>query len=223
MKLTDGLFYQVFESIGKTEYPDIKRERMIIDIGAALLADQPERFDVILSLNLYADILSDIAAQVTGSVGLGGSANIGEHIAMFEAVHGSAPDIAGKGIANPSGLLLGAVQMLVHVGQPEVAARINNAWLKTLEDGIHTGDIFKEATSKRRVGTSDFTAAVIERLGQVPTKLKPVEFSAAADHAETTGASNASATVARWQAPPQQKLLTGVDIFVDWPGQGECS
>jgi len=100
MKLTDGLFHQVFDEI-KAEYPEIATEHMIIDIGAARLATQPERFDVIVTTNLYGDIISDIAAEMTGSVGLAGSANIGEHVAMFEAIHGSAPDIAGKGLANP--------------------------------------------------------------------------------------------------------------------------
>lgn len=104
MKITDGLFHQIFNEIG-AEYPELHKEHMIVDIGAARLAEMPERFDVILAPNLYGDILSDIAAEVAGSVGLAGSANVGDDCAMFEAVHGSAPDIAGKGIANPSGLL----------------------------------------------------------------------------------------------------------------------
>ncbi|RME96249.1 MAG: NADP-dependent isocitrate dehydrogenase, partial [Bacteroidetes bacterium] len=141
MKQTDGLFHRVFDEVA-AEYPDLEAEHYIIDIGSALLADRPERFDVVVTLNLYGDILSDIAAQIGGSVGLGGSANIGENFAMFEAIHGSAPDIAGQGIANPSGLLAAACQMLVHIGQPQVAATIQNAWLRTLEDGIHTADLF---------------------------------------------------------------------------------
>ncbi len=100
---------------------------MIIDIGSAMIADRPHQMDVVVTLNLYGDIISDIASQITGSVGLGGSANIGDGFAMFEAIHGSAPDIAGRGIANPSGLLNGAILMLVHVGQPEVAEKIENA------------------------------------------------------------------------------------------------
>ena len=129
MKLTDGLFHTTFDEVAK-EYPDIENESYIVDIGAARLADTPERFDVVLLPNLYGDILSDVAAQITGSVGLGGSANIGDNFAMFEAIHGSAPDIAGQGIANPSGLILGAIQMLVYIGQPEVAENIHNAWFK---------------------------------------------------------------------------------------------
>jgi isocitrate dehydrogenase len=212
MKLTDGLFYKVFEEIGKAEYPEITRDRIIVDIGAAMLADQPERFDVMVMPNLYGDVLSDIAAQVAGSVGLGGSANIGEHIAMFEAIHGSAPDIAGKDIANPSGLLLGAVQMLMHINHPSTAETVYNAWLRTLEDGIHTGDIYREGRSSRKVGTKDFTAAIIDRLGS-----KPRVLSAASFHNTPPRERARELEAKRWVAPPQEKVLTGVDVFLDWP------
>ena len=213
MKLTDGLFAQVFEDIGKKEYPDIKRDRMIVDICAALLADQPERFDVMVMPNLYGDILSDIAAQVTGSVGLGGSGNIGTHIAMFEAIHGSAPDIAGKDMANPSGLILGAVQMLTHIEHPVTSALIHNAWLRTIEDGVHTVDIFKAGTSKKKVGTREFAREVIARLGANPQKLQSISLDAvprarARDLVERE----------KWMPPPQEKLLHGVDIFLEWRG-----
>ena len=175
MKLTDGMFYQVFQEVGK-EYPDITQERMIIDIGSAKIAADPCRFDVVLAPNLYGDIISDIAAEVTGSVGLAGSSNIGLGGAMFEAIHGSAPDIAGKGIANPSGLLLGAVMMLVHIGQSDVAETIHNAWLKTIEDGIHTGDIYRDGVSKKKVGTTEFGDAVVARLGQKPDSMASVHY-----------------------------------------------
>lgn len=168
MKMSDGLFHKVFDEIG-AEYPDIEQNHMIIDIGTAKVASAPELFDVIVLPNLYGDIISDVAAEITGSVGLGGSSNIGADFGMFEAVHGSAPDIAGKGIANPSGLLLGAVMMLVHIGQGDVATKIHNAWKKTIEDGIHTGEIFREGVSKKKVGTVEFTQAVIDRLGQKPS------------------------------------------------------
>ena len=141
MKQTDGLFHQVFDELA-TEYPEIENEHWIIDIGAAKMSDTPEDFDVIVTLNLYGDVISDIAAQIAGSVGLAGSANIGEECAMFEAIHGSAPRRAGQNVANPSGLLQGAVMMLNHIGQNEVASKVQNAWLKTLEDGIHTYDIY---------------------------------------------------------------------------------
>src|SRR5947209_7387960 len=175
MKMTDGLFHKVFDEIG-AEYPDIEKEVWIVDIGAAKMADTPGAFDVIVMPNLYGDILSDVAAQIAGSVGLAGSANIGESCAMFEAIHGSAPRRAGQNLANPSGLLLGAVLMLVHIDQPEVAARVHNAWLRTIEDGVHTYDIFEEGISKVKVGTKEFAAAVIERLGQKPNILNPVTY-----------------------------------------------
>jgi isocitrate dehydrogenase len=134
MKITDGMFHHVFDEIASL-YPEIPSDHQIIDIGMARVADQPEDLDVVVTLNLYGDILSDVAAQVAGSVGLAGSANIGSHASMFEAIHGSAPDITGKGIANPSGLLQAAVQMLVHLGYTQSAETIHNAWLCTLEDG----------------------------------------------------------------------------------------
>src|SRR5208283_4823034 len=143
MKMTDGLFHKVFDEIGP-EYPEIEKEHWIVDIGAAKLADTPEAFDVIVMPNLYGDILSDVAAQIAGSVGLAGSANIGTDAAMFEAIHGSAPRRAGQNLANPSGLLLGGVLMLVHIGQPDIASRVHNAWLRTIEDGVHTYDVFVE-------------------------------------------------------------------------------
>jgi isocitrate dehydrogenase len=208
MKMTDGLFHKVFDEIG-AEYPEIEKDHWIIDIGSALLADQPERFDVIVTLNLYGDIISDIAAQIAGSVGMGGSANVGELCAMFEAIHGSAPDIAGKGIANPSGLLNGAIMMLVHIGQGDIAGKIHNAWLKTIEDGIHTGDIYKESVSKERVGTKAFSEAVIARLGQEPVHFKPVSYAQAPNPIRGRKA----------QLIKEVKELVGIDLFLDWEGK----
>lgn len=205
MKLTDGLFHEVFKTVG-AEYPDIEQENMIIDIGAARLATQPQRFDVIVTLNLYGDILSDIAAELSGSVGLAGSANIGDQYAVFEAIHGSAPDIAGRDIANPSGLLQAAVQMLVHIGQAEIAENIQNAWLRTLEDGIHTADIFRESISQEKVGTAAFATAVIERLGQKPQVLKPAALPT----------NQAKIQIQTTPIPPSQKKLVGVDVFLHW-------
>ena len=175
MKFSDGLFRSVFEEVAK-EYSDILNEYWIVDIGAAKLADTPEVFDVIVMPNLYGDILSDVAAQIAGSVGLAGSANIGDKGAMFEAIHGSAPKRAGQNLANPSGLLLGAIQMLVYIGQESVAEHIHNAWLVTLEQGIHTYDIYKEETSKKKVGTKEFAEAVVANLGKKPQQLKAASY-----------------------------------------------
>jgi isocitrate dehydrogenase len=208
MKLTDGLFHNVFEKISK-EYPDIESEHWIVDIGAAKLADTPENFDVVVMPNLYGDILSDVAAQITGSVGLGGSANIGQDYAMFEAIHGSAPRRAGQNLANPSGLLLGAIQMLVYIQQSEVAEAVHNAWLKTLEDGIHTYDLYKVNVSKEKVGTKEFAKAIIERLGQKPSKLNAVSYS----YSGNKGIQGSFSKII-----PAKKELVGVDIFLHWNG-----
>jgi isocitrate dehydrogenase len=210
MKMTDGLFHEVFNEIA-AEYPDIQNEHLIIDIGTALVADKPERFDVIVTSNLYGDILSDVAAQVAGSVGLAGSANVGNHMAMFEAIHGSAPDIAGKKIANPSGLINAAIQMLIHVNQPETATLIENAWLKTIEDGIHTADIYSAEYSKKKANTDEFAEAVIARLGQMPAHFKPVSYSQdVRTKIECYG--EKKRIIAK-------KELIGVDIFIDNPQQ----
>ena len=207
MKLTDGLFRRVFEETA-ADYPDIESEHMIVDIGMARMAASPERFDVVVLPNLYGDILSDVAAEVSGSVGLAPSANVGDHGAMFEAVHGSAPDIAGLGVANPSGLLLSAVKMLAHVGQGDVAAAIHNAWLCAVEDGVHTADIHRPGISGRGpVGTREFAAAVVERLGTRPRHLEPVHYSA----------EPMPRIVYRAKAPAKKELV-GVDVFLHWRG-----
>jgi isocitrate dehydrogenase len=207
MKMTDGLFHQVFDEIG-AEYPELEKEHWIVDIGAAKLADTPEMFDVIVMPNLYGDILSDVAAQITGSVGLAGSANIGDYCAMFEAIHGSAPRRAGQNLANPSGLLLGGIMMLNHIGQGAIASKVHNAWLKTMEDGVHTYDIFVEGVSKQKVGTKEFALAVIERLGQKPSTLKAVDYPAESKkiHVEIK------------HRPRFQKETIGVDVFINWDG-----
>jgi isocitrate dehydrogenase len=207
MKLTDGLFHKVFNEIA-VDYPDIENETWIVDIGSAKLADTPEAFDVIVLPNLYGDILSDVAAQVAGSVGLAGSANIGDRFAMFEAIHGSAPRRAGQNLANPSGLLLAAVMMLVHIDQPDVATLVHNAWLRTIEDGIHTYDIYVEGVSKQKVGTREFTDAVIARLGQQPQMLKVVNYASAPQHHTYTSVAIEHLS--------ERKELVGVDVFLDW-------
>jgi len=211
MKISDGLFHRVFDEIA-AEYPDIENEHMIVDIGTAKVANAPGMFDVIVTPNLYGDIISDVAAEVTGSVGLGGSANIGADFGMFEAVHGSAPDIAGKDMANPSGLILGAVMMLTHIGQGGVASKLHNGWLKTIEDGIHTGEIYREDISKEKVGTKDFTKAVIERLGQEPQTLEKKSYP------DTAGGLKLPSL------KPPQRVRTervGVDLGLNFDGTAE--
>ena len=210
MKMTDGLFHRVFEKIA-AEYPAVEHEHLIIDIGAARLAAVPEQFDVIVTLNLYGDIISDIAAEIAGSVGLAGSANIGSVCAMFEAIHGSAPSIAGRNIANPSGLLLAAVMMLVHLGQVEAAQRLHNAWLRTIEDGIHTADVFTQGLSRELVGTQQFARAVVARLGQEPGVFTPVNY---------TAIPQAAALVPADPPGAANKELVGVDVYLCWNEAG---
>ncbi|MCZ8341805.1 MAG: NADP-dependent isocitrate dehydrogenase [Leptospira sp.] len=202
MKITDGLFANIFQSVA-SEYPDIETESMIIDIGAALLAKNPQRFDVILAPNLYGDILSDIAAEVTGSVGMCGSANIGDHVAMFEAVHGSAPDIAGKNIANPTAVIKAAVMMLVHMGLPEKAKLIRNAVLTTIEDGFRTADVYNSSENTTLVGTKQYADAIIDRLGKNPRELG------------TTDLVKPKAFELKTLDIKEKKELVGVDIFLD--------
>ncbi len=202
MKQTDGLFRKVFNEFA-AQYPDIESDHMIIDIGSAKLAEQPENFDVIVTANLYGDIISDIAAQISGSVGLCGSSNIGEECAMFEAIHGSAPDIAGQKIANPSGLLQGAILMLRHLGEGEVAAKIENAWLKTLEDKIHTRDIYDAEKSEKLVNTKEFAEEVIKRLGQQPEYLSAV-----------ISERNEVIQFHKYERKTSKKELKGVDVFI---------
>ena len=204
MKQADGLFHQVFNEIG-AEYPDLEKDHWIVDIGAARLADTLEMFDVIVMPNLYGDILSDVAAQIAGSVGLAGSANIGIGCAMFEAIHGSAPTLAGQNIANPSGLILASVMMLAHIGQHDVAEKIHNAWLSTIEDGVHTADYNSSVSTLPPVGTDTFADEVIKRLGKMPNTLKPIRYD------ESFGPK-----ISDYQRPECVKATIGVDVFIDW-------
>jgi isocitrate dehydrogenase len=205
MKMTDGLFHKIFDEIS-AEYPNVEKEHWIVDIGAAKMADTPEAFDVIIMPNLYGDILSDVAAQIAGSVGLAGSANIGAQCAMFEAIHGSAPRRANQNLANPSGLLLGGVLMLVHINQLDIAERVHNAWLCAVEDGIHTYDIYKEGVSKEKVGTKEFAKAVVARLGKKPHTLKSAQYSSAPPKARKEAV-----------APKVQVGMDGIDVYIAWP------
>jgi isocitrate dehydrogenase len=214
MKITDGLFHKTFDEISK-EYPQIETDHHIIDIACARLATKPEMFDVIVTMNLYGDIISDIAAEISGSVGLAGSANIGNDYAMFEAIHGSAPDIAGKDIANPSGLIQAAVMMLVHIGQVEVANKIRNALYRTIENGIHTADIHNDETSQRKVGCQEFTNALIENLGEEPKILPVANFKNVKNSAK-------SEVVEVKNSKISNRSMIGFDLFIDWQDDFEA-
>ena len=205
MKLSEGLFKQAFEDVA-TEYPEIEARQILIDNAAHQLVIRPEQFDVIVTTNMNGDILSDLTSGLVGGLGFAPSANIGVETAVFEAVHGSAPDIAGQDKANPTALMLSAVMLLRHVGQADVAQAMEAAIIVTLEDGRHrTGDIARGGPS---VGTSAFTDAVIENLGRAPVTVPRRESKAL------------QLPKRRAAMPPEpvERRLVGVDVFVEHRG-----
>src|SRR5215211_1464180 len=165
MKITDGLFLECFYEVSK-EYPDLKADDVIVDDLCMKLVTRPDSFDVVVLTNLQGDIVSDLCAGLVGGLGFAPSANIGDHIAIFEAVHGTAPDITGKNIANPTALLLSGFAMLRHLGLTENAAIIENALLYTLEQGMHTGDFGDR--SKPAANTTQFAEDIIANFGKAP-------------------------------------------------------
>src|SRR5437868_4343897 len=165
MKITDGLFLECFYEVAR-EFPDLKSDDVIVDDLCMKLVTRPDTFDVVVLTNLQGDIVSDLCAGLVGGLGFAPSANIGDHISIFEAVHGTAPDIAGKNIANPTALLLSGLAMLRHVGLTENAGVIENALLFTLESGVHTGDFGDK--SKSSVNTTQFADVIISNFGKKP-------------------------------------------------------
>jgi len=159
-KITDGLFLKCFYEVA-SEYPEIQSSDIIVDNACMQLVSNPERFDVMVLPNLYGDIVSDLCAGLVGGLGVAPGGNIGENSAIFESVHGSAPDIAGKGIANPTALLLSSFQMLQHLGLHKTKLRIESALIQTLKDGIKTGDLGGKSNTK------EFTKAIISNLEPV--------------------------------------------------------
>ncbi|KXU80943.1 isocitrate dehydrogenase [Aeromonas enteropelogenes] len=158
LKSTSGLFLEVAREVA-TRYPDIQSEEMIVDAACMNLVMYPERFDVMVTTNLFGDILSDLCAGLVGGLGMAPGANIGDGAAIFEAVHGSAPDIAGKNIANPTSVILASIQMLEYLGMQDKAERIREAVRATIESGDRvTRDLGGSAS------TSEFTQAIIDRL-----------------------------------------------------------
>ena len=183
MKITDGLFLECFYEVAK-EYPEIKADDVIVDDLAMKLVVKPNEFDIIVLPNLQGDIISDLCAGLVGGLGFAPSANIGDQISIFEAVHGTAPDITGQNKANPTSLLLSGAMLLRHIGQNAAAENIENALIKTLQDGIHTPDLNKNEGLV--VGTKEFAAAIIQRLSDskpyannethsIPSHAKPTE------------------------------------------------
>ena len=163
MKITDGLFLDCFYEVAK-EYPSLKADDVIVDDLCMKLVTRPDSFDTVVLTNLQGDIVSDLCAGLVGGLGFAPSANIGDHICIFEAVHGTAPDIAGKNIANPTALLLSGLAMLRHLGFMKNAAEIENALLYTLESGIHTGDFGNKSVPAKN--TTEFAEAIIANFGK---------------------------------------------------------
>lgn len=204
LKLSDGIFHKVFKKIAE-KYPNIESNSYLIDIGSALLATRPEIFEVIVTTNLYGDIISDILAQVSGSVGLAGSINMGSKYAMFEAVHGTAPSIADQNIANPGGLLQAAIYMLLYLKQHNKAKLIHNALSKTLKDGIHTPDLYNTTHSTRKVCTDEFTEAVISNLNKQ-------DIDTTKSLLQITNCKQKDYSIQQ-----SKKALIGADVYVEWP------
>ncbi len=208
MKLTDGLFLDVFYEIAK-EYPELNADDVIVDDLCMKLVVRPNEFDVVVLTNLQGDIVSDLCAGLVGGLGFAPSANIGDHISIFEAVHGTAPDIQGKNIANPTALLLSGIQLLRHVGLMSSAATIENALLYTLEQGIRTGDFGDR--NKPALNTTEFANAIIGNFGQKP------QVNAKPDQADKY----VTPTIFKIESNPMlvedktEDRIVGIDFFVE--------
>lgn len=216
MKLTDGLFLECFNEVAK-EYPELKADTIIVDDLAMKLVVRPQDFDVIVLTNLQGDIISDLCAGLVGGLGFAPSANIGDHISIFEAVHGTAPDIAGKNIANPTALLLSGIQMLRHLGFMQNAAVIENALLYTLEQGVRTNDFGDK--SKPALSTTEFAQAIISNFGNIP-KVNPKPI---IDNMPKTP------TIFKLDKNPMmvskelgEEKIVGVDIFIESEDQPQA-
>lgn len=215
MKLTDGLFLECFYEVAK-EYPELKADDKIVDDLAMKLVVRPDEFDVVVLTNLQGDIISDLCAGLVGGLGFAPSANIGDHISIFEAVHGTAPDIAGKNIANPTALLLSGLAMLRHLGFMENAAIIENALLFTLESGVHTGDFGDR--SKTSVNTTQFAEAIIANFGRVPQQgMKPILPNQPATPTMFKLEKNAMMMTDEME----NERIVGVDMFIESSAQPE--
>jgi isocitrate dehydrogenase len=209
MKLTDGMFLEVFQEIAK-EYPEIEATDIIVDDLCMKLVSRPEMFQAIVLTNLQGDIVSDLCAGLVGGLGFAPSANIGDNISIFEAVHGTAPDIAGKGIANPTALLLSGISMLRYLGYAANAAAIENALLYTLEQGVHTGDFGEKCTPSSN--TNEFADAIIANLGKVPAAggvFEDTSFAVSEDIHEHLIKNKLTATKGI------EEEMIGVDVFVE--------
>lgn len=209
MKITDGLFLEVFYEVAK-EYPELKADDVIVDDLCMKLVSKPDLFDVVVLTNLQGDIVSDLCAGLVGGLGFAPSANIGDHISIFEAVHGTAPDIAGKNIANPTALLLSGIGMLRHLGLMETAAMIENALLFTLESGVHTGDFGDKSIAS--VNTTAFSQSIINNFGKLPAHTpKPI----LSDQPVTPTVFKLEKNPMLETAESNTEKIVGVDMFIE--------
>lgn len=208
MKLTDGLFLKTFYEVAK-DYPEIEAKDIIVDDLCMKLASRPQTFQVIVLPNLQGDIVSDLCAGLVGGLGFAPSANIGDNISIFEAVHGTAPDIAGQQKANPTALLMSGLLMLRHLGLGSYADTIQDALQYTLESGVHTPD-FGDA-SKPAANTTSFAQAIAENLGKKPAN--PVRKSGTAD--EVYHRPDAPQARRMMETPKPATRLTGLDLFIE--------
>ena len=202
MKLTEGMMQHTFEEIAP-RYPQIEAKHILIDNCAHQLAMRPEQFDVIVTTNMNGDILSDLTSGLTGGLGFAPSANIGSEVAIFEAVHGSAPDIAGRNVANPTAIVLSAAMMLRHIGEGTAANDIEQAVLVTLESGMRSGDMSGTAPPS---STTDFANAIISNLGRESTTSAARDF-----HAVRISPMRDEVSV----MPVTSRRVTGIDIFIE--------
>jgi isocitrate dehydrogenase len=215
MKITDGLFLECFYEVAK-DYPELKADDVIVDDLCMKLVTRPDTFDVVVLTNLQGDIVSDLCAGLVGGLGFAPSANIGDHICIFEAVHGTAPDIAGKNIANPTALLLSGLSMLRHLGYMQSAAVIENALLYTLEQGIHTGDFGDR--SKSALNTTQFAEAIIGNFGKMPAvNAKPLLPDMPATQTTFKLEKNPMLVSKEMEA----EHIVGVDMFIECADQPE--
>jgi isocitrate dehydrogenase len=205
MKMTEGMFKRVFEEVAK-EYPEIAAHHIIVDNCAHQLVKKPEQFEVIVTTNMNGDILSDLTSALVGGLGFAPSANLGDGIAIFEAVHGSAPKYAGKDVINPGAAMLSGVLMLRHLGFEAEAMKMENAIRVTLEEGVVPKDV---SNGKSPVGTKAFTEAVIKNLGKTPKQFPARESKRINMSAVTTKLSKA-------QDVPVK--VDGLDVFIRFKG-----
>ncbi|HMN95594.1 MAG TPA: isocitrate/isopropylmalate family dehydrogenase [Phycisphaerales bacterium] len=218
MKMTDGLFLDRFRAVAR-DFPEIEHGDVIVDALCMNLVMRPQEYRMVVLPNLQGDIVSDLAAGLVGGLGFAPSANIGRHISIFEAVHGTAPDIAGRGVANPTALLLSGIMMLRHLGLHDDAATIENALLTALEDGVRTGDFGDR--ERPSLGTRDYARAIADRLGSRPRSVPPVTVPQ--PQAGTPGAAAPEPP----QRPRHQEVIrtfenvvaqvVGCDIYLDTP------